>query len=209
VNFNRRSITRYLIATTAITLLLATGSIAQDDTKPEKSEQSDIAKRLDAAGTVLNEIMATPDKAIPDKILGDDECIAVVPSVIKIAVGSGGSHGKGVATCRTTRGWSGPAPITVTGGSWGLQLGGQATDIVMLVMNEKGMQHLLASKFKIGADASAAAGPVGRDAAAATDWKMKSELLTYSRSRGIFAGLDLSGTAVTQDKTRLTSFTEQ
>jgi lipid-binding SYLF domain-containing protein len=90
-----------------------------------------------------------------------------------------------------------------------LQLGGQATDIVMLVMNEKGMQHLLASKFKIGADASAAAGPVGRDAAAATDWKMKSELLTYSRSRGIFAGLDLSGTAVTQDKTRLTSFTEQ
>jgi lipid-binding SYLF domain-containing protein/HEAT repeat protein len=200
VNVNRKAITKYLIVVTAVMLFLATGSIAQDGTKPERPVQSDIAKRLDAASTVLNEIMGTPDKAIPDKILGDAECIAVVPSVIKIALGFGGSHGKGVATCRTAHGWSGPAPITITGGSWGLQFGGQATDIVMLVMNEKAMRHLLANKFKIGADASGAAGPVGRDAAAATDWKTKSELLTYSRSRGTFAGIDLKRTVVTQDK---------
>ena len=109
--------------------------------------------------------------------------------MVKIAVGFGGSHGKGVATCRTASGhWSAPAPITITGGSWGLQLGGQAVDLVMIVTNDDGMQHLLSSKFKIGADASAAAGPVGRDAGADTDWKMRAEMLTYSRARGLFAG---------------------
>jgi len=145
--------------------------------------------------------MATPDKAIPDKVMHDAKCIAVIPSMIKIAVGFGGNHGKGVATCRTDNGaWSAPAPITITGGSWGLQLGGQAIDIVMVVTNEDGMQHLLSSKFKLGADASAAAGPVGRDTGADTDWKMKAEVLTYSRARGLFAGIDLNGAAITQDK---------
>ena len=121
--------------------------------------------------------------------------------MVKIAVGFGGNHGKGVATCRTANGrWSALAPITITGGSWGLQLGGQAVDLVMIVMNDEGMKHMLSSKFKIGADASAAAGPVGRHAGADTDWKMKSEVLTYSRSRGLFAGIDLNGAAVTQDK---------
>src|SRR5580704_3874319 len=164
-------------------------------------DDSDIAKRLDASAKVLNEIMATPDKAIPDKVMHDAKCIAVIPSMVKIAVGFGGSHGKGVATCRTESGaWSAPAPITITGGSWGLQLGGQAVDLVMVIMNDDGMQHLLSSKFKLGADASAAAGPVGRDAAADTDWKMKSEVLTYSRARGVFAGIDLNGAAITQDK---------
>jgi lipid-binding SYLF domain-containing protein len=163
-------------------------------------EQSDIAKRIDESGKVLNEIMATPDKAIPDKVMRDARCIAVVPSMVKIAVGFGGNHGKGVATCRTESGWSAPAPITITGGSWGLQLGGQAVDIVMIVTNDDGMQHLLSSKFKLGADASAAAGPVGRDAAADTDVKMRAEVLTYSRARGLFAGIDLSGAAITQDK---------
>lgn len=161
---------------------------------------SDIAKRIDASAKVLNEIMATPDKAIPDKVMRDAKCIAVVPSMVKIAIGIGGNHGKGVATCRTGAGWSAPAPITITGGSWGLQLGGQAVDIVMVVTNEQGMQHLLSSKFKLGADASAAAGPVGRDAAADTDAKMRAEVLTYSRARGLFAGIDLSGAAITQDK---------
>lgn len=161
---------------------------------------SDIAKRIDASAKVLNEIMATPDKAIPDKVMRDAKCIAVVPSMVKIAIGIGGNHGKGVATCRTGAGWSAPAPITITGGSWGLQLGGQAVDIVMIVTNEQGMQHLLSSKFKLGADASAAAGPVGRDAAADTDAKMRAEVLTYSRARGLFAGIDLSGAAITQDK---------
>src|SRR5450432_645237 len=171
-------------------------SMAADKDK----DDSDIAKRIDASAKVLNEIMATPDKAIPDKVMSEAKCIAVIPSMVKIAVGFGGNHGKGVATCRTASGWSAPAPITITGGSWGLQLGGQAVDLVMVVMNDQGMQHLLASKFKLGGEASAAAGPVGRDAAADTDWKMRSEVLTYSRARGIFAGIDLSGSAITQDK---------
>jgi len=161
---------------------------------------SDIAKRIDASATVLNEIMATPDKAIPDKVMRDAKCIAVIPSMVKVAVVLGGNHGKGIASCRTELGWSAPAPITITGGSWGLQLGGQAVDLVMIVTNDQGMQHLLSSKFKLGADASAAAGPVGRDAGADTDWKMKAEVLTYSRARGLFAGIDLNGSAITQDK---------
>jgi lipid-binding SYLF domain-containing protein len=167
----------------------------------DEKDQSDISKRIDASAKVLNEIMATPDKAIPDKVMAKAKCIAVIPSMVKIAIGFGGNHGKGVATCRTDNGsWSAPAPITITGGSWGLQLGGQAVDLVMVVMNDSGMQHLLSSKFKLGADASAAAGPVGRDAAADTDIKMKSEVLTYSRARGLFAGVDLSGAAISQDK---------
>src|SRR3984885_7176425 len=164
-------------------------------------DQSDIAKRIDESAKVLNEIMATPEKAIPDKVMRDAKCIAVIPSMVKIAIGFGGNHGKGVATCRTESGaWSAPAPITITGGSWGLQLGGQAVDLVMIVTNEQGMQHLLSSKFKLGADASAAAGPVGRDAAADSDIKMRAEVLTYSRARGLFAGIDLSGSSLTQDK---------
>jgi lipid-binding SYLF domain-containing protein len=167
----------------------------------DDKEQSDIAKRIDASAKVLDEIMAVKDKAIPDKVMKNAKCIAVIPSMVKIAIGFGGSHGKGVATCRTENGgWSAPAPMTITGGSWGLQLGGQAVDLVMVVTNEQGMQHLLSSKFKLGADASAAAGPVGRDAAADTDIKMKAEVLTYSRARGLFAGIDLNGAAVTQDK---------
>ncbi len=181
-----------------IASMLLGASWAADD--KDQKDQSDIAKRIDASAKVLTEIMATPDKAIPDKVMSDAKCIAVIPSMVKIAVGFGGNHGKGVATCRTGAGWSAPAPVTITGGSWGLQLGGQAVDLVMVVTNEDGMQHLLSSKFKLGADASAAAGPVGRDAAADTDVKMRAEVLTYSRARGLFAGIDLSGAALTQDK---------
>ena len=186
--------TKYLLGLTTMALIFASLTWAAD------KDQSDIDKRLDASAKVLSEIMATPDKAIPDKIMSDAKCVAVVPSMVKIAVGFGGSHGKGVATCRTEHGWSAPAPITITGGSWGLQLGGQAVDIVMIVMNDQGMEHLLSSHFKLGADASAAAGPVGRDAAADTDIKMRAEVLTYSRARGLFAAIDLSGSALTQDK---------
>src|SRR6202035_1164397 len=184
-----------LLALTTMALVFASLTWAADD-----KDEADINKRIDGAANVLNEIMATPDKAIPDSIMSDARCIAVVPSMIKIAIGIGGNHGKGVATCRTRSGWSAPAPITITGGSWGLQLGGQAVDLVMIVTNEQGMQHLLSSKFKLGADASAAAGPVGRDAAADSDIKMRAEVLTYSRARGLFAGIDLSGAALTQDK---------
>src|SRR5262249_17874982 len=163
--------------------------------------KSEIDKRIANSASVLNEIMATPDKAIPDKVMNDAQCLAVIPSMVKVAIGIGGNHGKGIATCRTASGtWSAPSPITITGGSWGLQLGGQAIDLVMVVTNNQGMQHLLSSKFKLGVDASAAAGPVGRDTGADTDWKMKAEVLTYSRARGIFAGIDLNGSAVTQDK---------
>lgn len=167
----------------------------------DEHDKSDINKRIENSAKVLDEIMATPDKAIPDRVMRGAKCIAVIPSMVKIAVGFGGNHGKGVATCRTEAGkWSAPAPITITGGSWGLQLGGQAVDLVMVVTNQAGMDHLLSSKFKLGADASAAAGPVGRDAGADTDIKMRAEVLTYSRARGLFAGIDLSGAAVTQDK---------
>jgi len=185
------------ILTLGMMLLLMVGICWSAD---EEKEQSDIAKRIDASAKVLDEIMGTPDKAIPDKVMNDAKCVAVIPSMIKIAIGIGGSHGKGVATCRTDKGWSAPAPITITGGSWGLQLGGQAVDLVMVVTNDQGMQHLLSSKFKLGADASAAAGPVGRNAGADTDWKMRAEVLTYSRARGVFAGIDLNGAAITQDK---------
>jgi SH3 domain-containing YSC84-like protein 1 len=166
----------------------------------DEKDQSDIQKRIRNAADVLNEIMAVKDKAIPDKIMADAECVAVVPSMVKIAVGIGGNHGKGVATCRTADGWSAPAPFTITGGSWGLQIGGQAIDLVMIVMNQKGMDALLSSKFKVGADASAAAGPVGREGEASTDWKMRAEVLTYSRARGVFAGIDLSGSRIAQDE---------
>src|SRR6266481_5327779 len=186
---------KYLLGLTTIALVFASLTWAADD-----KDESDIGKRIDTAANVLTEIMATPDKAIPDSIMSDAKCIAVVPSMVKIAIGIGGNHGKGVATCRTSSGWSAPAPITITGGSWGLQLGGQAVDLVMVVTNDQGMQHLLSSKFKLGADASAAAGPVGRNAGADTDWKMKAEVLTYSRARGVFAGIDLNGAAITQDK---------
>lgn len=193
---SKQAFPRYVPFLGIVLLLIVGIGWASDESK----DQSDIAKRIDASAKVLNEIMATPDKAIPDKVMNDAKCVAVIPSMVKIAIGFGGSHGKGVATCRTEHGWSAPAPITITGGSWGLQLGGQAVDLVMIVTNDEGMQHLLSSKFKLGANASAAAGPVGRDTGADTDWKMKAEVLTYSRARGVFAGIDLSGAAITQDK---------
>lgn len=197
------AITRAFIITlsTATFLLVSVGGLAaQTDQTSNQNNQSDVSKRIQASADVLNEVMAEKDKAIPDKIMEDAKCVAVVPSMVKIAVGFGGSHGKGVATCRTANGWSAPAPLSITGGSWGLQIGGQAIDLVMLVMNQKGMDALLSSKFKVGADASAAAGPVGRQGEASTDWKMKAEVLTYSRARGVFAGVDLSGAKIAQDR---------
>lgn len=170
MNLRITTAAKYLLALSTVALVFASLSWAADD-----KDQSDIVKRIDTSANVLNEIMATPDKAIPDGIMSTAKCIAVIPSMVKIAVGFGGNHGKGVATCRTANGWSAPAPITITGGSWGLQLGGQAVDLVMVVTNDQGMQHLLSSKFKLGAGASAAAGPVGRDATADTDVKLRAE----------------------------------
>jgi len=175
------------------TMLASTMAVAAE----EPSEQ---VKRMDAAATVLDEIMGTPDKGIPEQLLGSAKCMAVIPSMVKIGFVFGGRHGRGIATCRTATGWSAPAPFSVTGGSWGLQIGGEAIDVVMLVMNDQGMEKMLSSKFKIGADASAAAGPVGRHVEGTTDWKMRAEVLTYSRARGAFAGVTVNGASISQDK---------
>jgi SH3 domain-containing YSC84-like protein 1 len=179
-------------------VLLVVASFSLSARAAEDREK--IVDRVQSAATVLDEIMAAPDKGIPEEVIGSARCIAVVPSLLKGGFIVGAAYGKGVVTCRTDTGWSPPACFRVEGGSFGLQIGGQAVDIVMLVMNDKGMSNLLASKFKIGADASAAAGPVGRHAEAATDWKMRAELLTYSRARGLFAGISLNGSVVKQDK---------
>jgi len=158
------------------------------------------SSRLETSATVLNEIMATPDKGIPSDILGSAKCVAVVPNLLKGGFIVGGAHGRGMATCRTGTGWSAPAPITTTGGSVGLQIGGQSVDLVMVVMNDRGMQALLTNKFKLGADASVAAGPVGRHTEGATDWKLRAEVLTYSRARGLFAGISFNGAVIKQDE---------
>src|SRR5579864_4381275 len=157
------------------------------------SAREDATDRLDNATTVLHEIMGAPDKGIPEEVLEHAKCVAVVPNMIKGGFVLGGKHGKGVATCRTANGWSAPAFFTIGGGSAGFQIGLEGVDLVMIIQNEKGMQHLIASKFEIGADASAAAGPVGRHASANTDWKADTEILTYSRAKGAFAGLTLEG----------------
>src|SRR5438270_1449260 len=158
------------------------------------------AGRVESAATVLNEIMSTPDKGIPAEILGSAKCVAVVPSMLNGGFVVGVRHGRGMASCRTPNGWSAPAPLTTTGGSFGLQIGGQAVDVIMVIMNDRGMTALLSSKFKLGADASVAAGPVGRHVEGSTDWKMRAEVLTYSRARGLFAGLTLNGAVIKQDE---------
>ena len=157
------------------------------------------AKRVQAAADVLTDIMAAPDKGIPQEIMESARCVGVVPSLKKGGFIFGAEYGKGVASCHNAEGWSAPAPFTVAGGSWGLQIGGEAVDLVMVIMNDKGMQSLLSSKFKLGADASAAAGPVGRHLEGETDWKLRAEVLTYSRGRGIFAGLTVNGAVIEQD----------
>lgn len=165
----------------------------------DEKDTSEEVHRLDAAANVLNEIMGTPDKGVPQEIMESAKCVAVVPSMLKGGFVVGANYGKGVATCRTPTGWSAPAPFRIAGGSVGFQIGGEAIDLVMIVMNDKGMRNLLNSKFKLGADASVAAGPVGRHAEGDTDWKMRAEVLSYSRARGVFAGVALNGAVISQD----------
>ena len=173
----------------------ATLSFAADEPKETKASE-----RVQAAADVLNEIQGAPDKGIPQEVLGSSECVAVVPSMLKGGFIVGAKYGRGLASCRTEKGWSAPAFFVVTGGSFGFQIGGQAVDLVMLIMNKDGMKHLLTSEFALGADASVAAGPVGRHAEGNTDWKMRAEVLTYSRARGLFAGISLNGAVIKQDK---------
>src|ERR1700719_3243049 len=166
----------------------------------EPSRTPKAALRAQAAADVLDEIQGAPDKGIPQEVLGSAECVAVVPSLLKGGFIVGGRFGRGLASCRTPKGWSAPAFFTVKGGSVGFQIGGQAVDLVMLIMNNAGMQQLLSSKVTLGGDASVAAGPVGRHAEGNTDWKMRAQVLTYSRARGIFAGVSLNGSVLKQDK---------
>jgi lipid-binding SYLF domain-containing protein len=185
---------KFVLLTLVVTLCSL--ALAADD----QAKQTKASDRVQAAGDVLNEIESAPDSGIPQEILSKAECVAVVPSMLKGGFIVGGKYGRGLASCRTPKGWSAPAFFTITGGSVGFQIGGQAVDLVMLIMNNDGMQHLLASKVALGADASVAAGPVGRHAEGNTDWKMRAQVLTYSRARGVFAGVSLSGAVLKQDK---------
>ncbi|HXO31425.1 MAG TPA: lipid-binding SYLF domain-containing protein [Candidatus Acidoferrales bacterium] len=163
------------------------------------SDREETVERMQKSVDVLQSIMSTPDKGIPEEVLNGAKCIVVVPNLIKGGFIVGAKHGRGVATCRTSEGWSAPAFVTVGGGSWGLQIGVEGVDLVMLVMNDNGLQHLLSSKFELTGESSVAAGPVGRHASAGTDWTLNTEVLTYSRSKGVFAGLTLEGAVVEQD----------
>jgi SH3 domain-containing YSC84-like protein 1 len=162
--------------------------------------------RLAHAGEVLQQVMNAPDRGIPHEVIEHAKCVAVVPHMIKGGFVFGAEGGRGVATCRTADGWSAPAFFAITGGNWGLQIGVEGVDLVMIIQSDRGMQHLLSSKFQMGADASVAAGPVGRHASADTDWKMNAEVLTYSRAKGIFAGLTLTGADVRRDEDSMRSF---
>lgn len=166
------------------------------------SAQKDENKRIQNAGKVMVEILNVPDD-IPQDILGKAECVIVLPSVVKFAVGFGGSYGRGVMSCRSGKDfsgpWSAPSMMALEGGSFGLQLGGQATDFVLLVMNRRGADSILSSKVKLGGDVAAAAGPKGRNAAASTDVTLRAEILSYSRSRGLFAGISLEGSTLRPD----------
>ena len=164
------------------------------------SSRSDLQARIQAAQVVLQQIMGAQDRTIPIDILHSATCVAVVPGMMKGAFVFGAQYGQGVVTCRTGHGWSAPVFIRLAGGSFGFQIGAQSTDLVLVAVNDRGFQDLLKNKFKIGADASAAAGPVGRAGQASTDWKMNAELLSYSRNKGVFAGISLDGTSVTQNQ---------
>lgn len=184
-----------------VTLLgLGMASAAWAETREE------VKNRVDAAAAVLHEVMAAPDKGIPDEVLDHAKCIAVVPHMVKGGFVFGAENGKGMATCRTANGWSAPAFFAITGGSWGLQIGVEGVDLVMIFQGDKGMQRLETAKFQIGGDASAAAGPVGRHASANTDWKLNTEVLTYSRAKGAFAGLTLSGADIRRDNDSMDAF---
>lgn len=185
----------YKAAFLAMVLFAWTG-ISQAD-----QNRTDVTERLQSAATVIQNVEAAPDKGIPDEVFKGAKCVAVLPSMIKGGFVLGAQHGRGVATCRLPDGgWSAPAFFVISGGSWGLQIGVEDVQLIMMVMTDEGMRHLMGDKFQIGASASASAGPVGRHASAGTDWKLDTDMLTYSRSKGLFAGIDLQGSVIEQDK---------
>jgi lipid-binding SYLF domain-containing protein len=185
-------ILKRILALSTLTLCCAQVALASD-------REDDVA-RTHKAALVFKEIMDAPDKGIPSDTLAKAKCIAIIPGDKKFAFVFGGSYGRGLASCRTGHGWSGPIFIAIDAGSVGFQIGGSSTDLVLLFMNDHALQSLLGDKFKLGADASVAAGPVGRDATAATDVRLNAEILSYSRSKGVFAGISLDGAGVMADK---------
>jgi lipid-binding SYLF domain-containing protein len=189
---------RILLQLSILGLAFGLSALAQEQSQ-EKHESGKVADRAQASAKVLSQITATPDKGIPGSVMSKAKCVIVIPGVKKAGLGIGGRYGRGYATCREASGWSAPAPTFLGGGSWGAQIGGEAVDLVMLVMNDQGVQKLLSSKVEIGVDASAAAGPVGRSASAGTDVKMNAEILSYSRAKGLFAGIELNGASLKQD----------
>ncbi|MGC2744401.1 MAG: lipid-binding SYLF domain-containing protein [Candidatus Angelobacter sp.] len=195
----------FIAALIAAPLLLFMGGCSQHHVATTASgktvygEQAQIIERLRNAGDDLKQLMNAPDSAIPQDVLSDAKCIAVVPDMVKGGFVIGANHGRGVATCRTGRGWSQPAFFAITGGTWGAQIGVESVDLVMVFLGDAGMQELLSSQFKLGAEAGVAGGPLGREAQASTDWKLKNKILVYSRTKGLFAGIDLSGASVKPD----------
>ena len=187
-------IIKALLGASLITMLAVSPAAAQAKDLTDEIGQSDKAAR------VFKEIMDAPDKGIPKWVLDKAECVAVFPNVLKAGFGIGGRGGRGVASCRTASGWSAPAYFNLGGGSIGLQIGAQSTDFVMLFMNTGGMNSLLSDEFTLGGDASVAAGPVGRQTGASTDVKLNAQILSYSRSKGLFAGLELKGVVIKTDK---------
>ena len=180
--------------------LLAVIAVAAATSWADESK-NDAVGRMERAAKTLQEITAAPDKGIPNEVFEKAKCVAVVPNLTKGGFIIGAEHGRGVATCRLAGGgWSAPAFFSVTGGSWGAQIGVEDVNLVIMIMNDEGMRNLLNNKFKIGADASASAGPVGRHASAGTDWKLDTQMLTYSRSKGLFAGIDLGGSVIERNK---------
>ena len=191
-----RKVFNFLIAALCLIPATALLSFSQDKVS---GKLKDAAHESDKAAEALREIMNTPDKAIPNDILASAECVAVFPSTIKGGFIIGAQKGEGVVSCRTPSGWSAPVFLDLSGGSVGAQIGGQSTDYVLLFMNKSGVDHLLSNKFSLGAEASVAAGPVGREAGASTDWKLNAEILSYSRSKGLFAGVELKGVSISTD----------
>ena len=169
------------------------------------ADTSKIEQRLTDSANILDEVQGSPDKSIPQSILAGAHCVVVIPAVKKLAFAVGGEYGRGVGTCRTGHGWSAPVFMKLEGGSFGFQIGGQSTDLVLVGMNQKSLQDMIKSKFKIGADISAAAGPVGRDAQASTNVLLNAEFLTYSRAKGLFAGVDLNGAVLDADNEDLSA----
>jgi lipid-binding SYLF domain-containing protein len=189
---------RVRAALAALAIFVSMGVVRSFAQQPANSSEE--AKRLRDSVTVFTEIMGAQDKAIPGEILRKAEGVAIFPGTLKGGIIVGGLRGRGILSARTGNGWSSPAFLTMTGGSIGLQIGGQAADIVLVIMNQRGVDNLVSNQFKIGADAAAAAGPIGRDAQAATDIQMRAQILSYSRARGLFAGITVNGSTIRQDQ---------